>query len=300
MKNIFLVEPEDLIEQSNSTETNLSNEDLKSVIKLEERHEKDLVDKPSKWEDEESDIIKNNPNQKSCGNSIDEKFRNVQDIYEEEDEEEEEEEEAELRVIELYDYTKTHDENFKDNSNPKYILFKVDKLKSMSVSEGIFNHIPSPQSKVLVDFDKVDEYSTLECYPVDYDTIFGLRFLTFIKYNSNFFQCDERIMFEAFLIKFKAFGHKPFFWSKETIFKEVGIKKDRANKIIKRFEELGIISTEVKKSVIANRPQQITYFNIKADKIFDLIPQMFEGRDEIQIVERDLEKYLGPIYKKKQ
>lgn len=225
---------------------------------------------------------------------------NVKSEYINDSFEEEEEElyfEPDIKEIELYDFNKTYDENFATGSSKKYILFEVDKIRNMHVTDPYDNLFPTPQSKCLVNFDQVEEYSSLEFTAIDYDTLFGTRFTTFIKYNSDFFACDERVLFEGILIKFKAFGYKPFYWSKEVIFKETGIKKDRATKIIDRFVRLGIISTEVRKSKIGNRPQQITYYTPHSEKIIELTPEIFKGREEIQIVIKDLEKYLGPVFK---
>ncbi|GEM_PF-6642571 len=201
------------------------------------------------------------------------------------------------REVDLYDFSKSYDENFENGGNKKYILIEVDRMKSANIINPTDNFLPTPQSKCLIDFDKVEEYSSLEFGLIDYDTLFGTRFTTFIKYNSDFFTCDERILFEAILIKFKAFGYRPFYWSREVIFNEVGIKKDRATKIISRFVELGIISTEVRKSMVGNRPQQITYYTPNSDGIIELIPEIFKGRDDIQVIERDLNKYLLPSRK---
>lgn len=204
-------------------------------------------------------------------------------------------EEIELYDIELYDYEKTLDENFADGKSKKYMLIEVNSNGSMLFSKTI----PTPQSKIVVDMSKVNEYGTLETLIVDYDSIFGTRFTTFMKYDSDFFVCDERVVFEALLIKFKAFRYKPFFWSKNMILKEAGIKKDRATKIIKRFVELGIIkSAEIVKSKIDNRPQQITYYNLDSDKIVELLPQIFKGREEECDMEKQIHQYLYPATKK--
>lgn len=212
-----------------------------------------------------------------------------------EDEDYDLQESKNLQEIELYDYEKTQDENFEDGKSKKYMLIEVNSNGSMLFS----NTIPTPQSKIVVDMSKIDQYGTLETLIVDYDSIFGTRFITFMKYNSNFFVCDERVVFEALLIKFKAFGYKPFFWSKNMIFKEAGIKKDRATKIIKRFTELGIIkSAEIVKSKIDNRPQQITYYNLDSDKIVELLPQIFKGREDECDMENQIHQYLYPSTKK--
>lgn len=199
--------------------------------------------------------------------------------------------------IELYDNHKTFEENFEFGKNKKFVLIEINGSKKVSVASTL-SVIPTPQSKCIIDIEKVEDYSSLEFIPIDYDTIFGLRFLSFIKYNSDFFVCDERIMFEALLIKYKAFDFKSFFWSKEKIFEEVGIKKDRATKIIEKFIELGIITKQLIKTTIENRPMQINYYDLNPDKILELLPKIYQERDEINIYS-EIKKYLIPVLKKK-
>lgn len=193
-----------------------------------------------------------------------------------------------LQEIQLYDPTKTKEENFNDGSGQKYLLISVDRYGSLNIDANV----PDQFSKVVVDLNTVEEYGLPEFAVVDYDSIFGVRLTSFIKYQSDFFTCDERVFFEALLIKYKAFGHKPFFWSKEVIWKEIGVKKDRATKITKRFIELGILTQEVKKSVLDGRPQQITYYEPIASRIMELIPEMFGERDDDGFI-AELEKYLN-------
>jgi hypothetical protein len=199
--------------------------------------------------------------------------------------------------IELYDNYKTFDENFEFGKNKKYVLIEINGSKDVSVA-SIGSVIPTTQSKCIIDIEKVEDFSSLEFIPIDYDTLFGLRFLSFIKYNSNFFVCDERVMFEALLIKYKAFDFKPFFWSKEKIFEEVGIKKDRATKIIEKFIELEIITKQLIKTTIENRPMQINYYDLNPDKILELLPKIYVERDAINI-HTEIKKYLIPVLKKK-
>lgn len=196
--------------------------------------------------------------------------------------------------INLYDFEKSFDENFKNGEVKKYILLEVRGKDDFSIIKP--SNLPTPQSKIIIDVEAIEKHSNVEFALIDYDIIFGTRFITFMKYNSDFLACDERVFFEGLLIKYKGFGYKPFYWSKEVIFKETGIKKDRATKIISRFIDLGIISTEIKRSVVSNRPQQITYFSLNADKIFDLIPKLFKDRENIQIVEKNLKEYLFPFH----
>ncbi|MDY3521063.1 hypothetical protein JSO54_02130 [Riemerella anatipestifer] len=197
--------------------------------------------------------------------------------------------------ISLYDFEKSFDENFDNENVKKYILIEVRGKDNFSVINP--SNLPTPQSKIIIDIEAIEKHSSMEFALIDYDTIFGTRFTTFIKYDSDFLACDERVFFEGLLIKYKKFGYKPFYWSKEVIYKETGIKKDRASRIISRFVELGIISTEIKRSVVSNRPQQITYFDLNSDIIFDLIPKLFKDREDIFIVEKNLKEYLSPVYR---
>ncbi len=197
-----------------------------------------------------------------------------------------------FREIELYDNCKCFDKNFELGQNKKYILIEVNKDEHFTIVQPD-SILPTPQSKCIIDIKKVEEYSSLEFIPIDYDTFFGLRFLTFIKYDNNFFTCDERVMFEALLIKFKSFNFKSFFWSKEKMQEEVGIKKDRSTKIIDKFIKIGIISKEVRKSFINNRPMQINYYDLDAYKVIELAPKMFKERENVDL-ESKLREYLMP------
>jgi hypothetical protein len=195
--------------------------------------------------------------------------------------------------IELYDSCKGFDENFEKGKSKKYILIEITQDRKFIIGKPEFT-LPSPHSKCVIDMDKLEQQNSyLEYIPIDYDTFFGLRFLSYMGYNSDFFLCDERIMFEALLIKFKYFDFKPFYWSKEMMFKEIGIKKDRANKIIEKFINLGIVSKELVKTSIENRPMQITYYNLDAKKIIYLVPKIYKERENFDL-KSQLEKYLMP------
>lgn len=195
----------------------------------------------------------------------------------------------EKKEILLYDFGKTIEENFSNDQYEKYILLCVHK------TEGLYleRNLPNPSSKVVVDFDLFQEYGFTENHiPIDYDSHFGLRLLAFEEYNSSFMNCDERVFFEALLIKYRSFDFKPFYWSKTVIFQEIGIKKDRANKIVKRFKELGIISAQIKKTTISGNPRQITYYKINCLTVIKLIPKLFIDRfDEVNVW---LSDYLKP------
>ena len=199
--------------------------------------------------------------------------------------------------IELYDNQKTFDENFEKGKNKKYVLIEIDKSREFSIA-NMASVIPTPQSKCIIDIEKVEDYSSLEIIPVDYDSFFGLRLLSFQKYKSDFFLCDERVMFETFLIKYQRFDFKPFYWSFNKVFEEVGIKKDRATAIIEKFIKLGIASKKLVKTQIENRPMQINYYDLNTDRIIELIPEIYLERDSVNL-ETEIKKYLIPIIKKK-
>lgn len=194
--------------------------------------------------------------------------------------------------IDLYNPNKDFDENFNNGEDKKYILIEINKDERFTIKNPQ-SILPTPQCKCVIDIRKAEEHNALEFIPIDYESIFGLRFLSFIDYNSDYFLCDERVFFEALLIKYKSFNFKPYYWSKEKIFNEVGIKKDRATKIIEKFKSIGILSTTVKKSFVNNRPQQITYFNLDSEKIIELAPKIYKPKNSIN-PESDLREYLSP------
>lgn len=202
--------------------------------------------------------------------------------------------------IKLFDFDKSKEENLETGS--KFILFEVKKDGFIQVHNP--EEIISLQSKCVVNLSKFESFSELEFMPVAYNSFMGVEVTNFLKYDSNFFTCDERVMFITLLVKYKCFDFKPFFWSKKVIFEELGIKKDRATKILKRFEELGILSSEVVKSMIANRPQQITYYDLDTKKVIDLLPKIIKNyeKEECELI-HDIENYLKPaikpIYKSK-
>jgi hypothetical protein len=204
-----------------------------------------------------------------------------------------------IKEISLYDHTLTKEENF-TNSDDKFVLFKVTKDGEFGVSDKV-NVIPCPQTKCVINTSTLELAEEFNVMPVSYNSFMGVDVLNFMKYNSNFFTCDERVFFITLLVKFKCFDFKPFYWSKEKIFHEVGIKKDRANKIIKKFVELGFLSMELVKTKIDGRPMQINYFDIDGGKLIDLLPQILhsnEDEDGYVYTQPDIEKYLKPSINK--
>jgi len=196
-----------------------------------------------------------------------------------------------LEEIHLYNPSKPMAENFNDGNHSKYLLVKAKSNGDLCIE----NRIPDQFSKVVVNLNTIEEYSVPEMFIIDYDTIFGVRLTSFIKYDNKFFTCDERVFFETLLIKYKSFSFKPFYWSREKMWSELGIKKDRAGKIIDKLKKLEFISTQVKKRVINNRPQQVTYFDLNSTKIIESLPKIFSNKHDIDepIIISELKKYLN-------
>ncbi|MEG2309139.1 hypothetical protein [Chryseobacterium sp.] len=209
--------------------------------------------------------------------------------------------EESFKEIKLYNHNISLEENFEKSKNPKYVLIEVNQHGCMSVDDDIINTVLSPNDKIVANIDDFHRYTFEKCL-VDYDSIFGVRLLTFMKYDSNFMSCDERVFFEALIIKYKKSDFTTFYWSKERIFTELGIKKDRAEKIITRFKELGIISVEKKTRSFEGKPQQVNYFFLHPEKIIELLPKIFGEEDEEDFIfpgHRDIKKYLRPGLEKK-
>lgn len=199
-----------------------------------------------------------------------------------------------LKVLEIYDHEISLVENYERSKDLKYILIAVRRNGSLDVMSSNSDPILSPSDKFMVRMDQFEDYG-FDTWMVDYDTIFGTRFSTFIKYDSNFFSCDERVFFEALLIKYKKSDFKTFYWSKQRVFDEIGVKKDRTDAIIKKFTVLGILSVKKKTRQHNGRPEQVNYFYVKPSKIIELLPQIFLESAEFNfITHRDITTYLKP------
>jgi hypothetical protein len=219
-------------------------------------------------------------------------------FYDEELEELEELEDLEETIeVQLYDMSLDSEQNFQDDVKIKYLLLPIHK-------EGIengksFTPLLHAGGKIILNKDKALQNMDYigDTFVVDYNSMFGVRLLSFQKYNSTFFICDERVVFETLIIKFHYFDYKPFFLSYNEIFKELGIKKDRMLSISKKFQNLGFLKTKIITSLIENRPSQITYYFLDAAKIIELIPQIYIG-DNTREMYNDIKKYLEPALKK--
>lgn len=207
-------------------------------------------------------------------------------------------EEEEPIVLEVYNHDLTLEENFPPGKVSKYICIKVHKNGEMLVMDD--NYYESPLTGADKFILRADEYSQFDTYMVDYDTIFGTRFLRFMQYN-DVFDCQERVFFEALLIKFKKSDFKNFYWSKTKIKDELGIKPDKAESIIKRFKKMGFLKTALIKSMdeVKKRPQQVTYFTLDAKKVIEILPSLYKEDAEYNFpLHRDIIKYLTPALKK--
>lgn len=203
-----------------------------------------------------------------------------------------------LTKIELYNTEITFAENFKDGSNVKYIHVPIYK----EVKEGEdFTPLLNAGAKIIMNRKyEMSDYSEQFNYLVlDYDSIFGLRLLTFQKYNSATFKCDERIFFETLIIKYRRFGYKKFFWSFTTIKDELGISVDRAHSIINKFVKMGFLTSGIVTSKVNGRPSQITYFNINTSKILELVPKIYKKEFHDNMTE-GISEYLKEALKDEQ
>ena len=197
--------------------------------------------------------------------------------------------------IELYNQSLSYEENFEDGKRVKFLLLPL--FKNQKDNELNFTPILNAGATIIMNRKQLaGAYSENFHYIIaDYDSIFGLRLLSFQRY-TNFFACDERVLFETLLIKFKRFDYKAFFLSIPTIYKELGIKETRANTIIKRFIELNILTKEVRTSYTNNSPSQVSFYFINANKVIELLPTIYY-EFHLDNIQKDIETYLMPALK---
>lgn len=121
----------------------------------------------------------------------------------------------------------------------------------------------------------------------------AINVLKFQRYNFDFFNCEEVVFFEYIVVKGMAFKKKKeFFHSSETIRFETGIKKHSLNTIIKRFQNLGIISIEVK-----GMPK-VKHFTVHFPKIVELLPQIYQLTENGQlqaVFSKHLADFFAPL-----
>lgn len=201
--------------------------------------------------------------------------------------------------LELYDNELTFEENFEDGSDVKYIPLPI--YKNNTDENTDYTRLLYAGGKVIMNRKKImDDYSEGFNYiVVDYDSIHGLRLRSFQRFESTMFSCEERVFFETLLIKFKSFHYKAFFYSLSEIQREVGIKKDKAKSIVKKFVDMGFLKTDLRKSKVNGKPCQITYYEIDAKKVIELVPQIY-AESYHEFVTEQLTEYFKPILKAKE
>ena len=206
-------------------------------------------------------------------------------------------EELEALIKEGYDFVEIpvfnpeidFEENF--NTGPKYLVLPIDNNEF-----GYYQNrkLIAPGTKIIsgtIDFEAFI-YSEQLSIIVDYASMFGVRLNRFMLYNPNYFNCDERVFFESLVMKYRYFKFKPFYLSYKTIFNELGIKKDRAVSIRRKFENIGILKSEIVTSSINGKPSQITYYELNLDLILNLLLKIYKDEDDIYDCKNDVEKYL--------
>lgn len=84
---------------------------------------------------------------------------------------------------------------------------------------------------------------------------------------------NERIFFDWLTTK-QAMGFEflPFYYSKQRIEEETGIKKDALDKIVKRFEAMGFLSTEMRTNEIG----KYRYFFMDFAKVCNRLPEIVD------------------------
>lgn len=189
--------------------------------------------------------------------------------------------------ISLYDFEKDLDENLK--TGVKYLLLPI-RNNGLGEIENKFFLLPG--NKVISKFENLFTHDDRNMIVSDYLTMFGLRLNRFKNYNSDFFKCDERVLFESLIMKFEYFRFKPFYLSFKTIYRELGIRKDRAVTIINKFKKLDFLESEIVNNCINGQPTQITYYNLKTEVIIDLIPEIYLEEETSYEIKHDIIKYL--------
>lgn len=181
------------------------------------------------------------------------------------------------------------EENFATGRN--YILLKItDTQLLVEDPKKIF----TPDTKYTTKTDHLFEFgNNLEVIFMDTreTSPHAVYMNKFRIYNPTYFSCDERVFFEALLVKHKRFGGK-FTWSLPQTQKELGIKRTRRETIIQKFTTLGIIKTEgipMPDELI----KEITCFTVDIPKIIELIPKIYcKDADFVGIEDSLREMYL--------
>lgn len=110
------------------------------------------------------------------------------------------------------------------------------------------------------------------------------------RYNFNYFNCEEVVLFEYLVVKGMSFKTRDeFFHSTSTITNETGIKKHSLNTIIEKFKKLGIIE------VVVKGMPRVKYFKVIYPKIIELLPNIYHSAENGKL-SADFRKILTDFF----
>lgn len=189
----------------------------------------------------------------------------------------------------LYDPAQSKEANFGAKRN--YLLLKIteDDLQVEDPSR-IFRRDTKYVTKVgdIFEHDTVLDVMFIDTHE---NSAHAVYLKNFRKYKPTFFGCEERVFFEALLVKHKSFGGE-FSWSIQQCEKELGIKRSARETIIKRLIQLGIIETGTI-PIPGEQMKSITQFKVNIQRVIELIPEIFD--DQLTNL-LDIERYIHMNY----
>lgn len=189
----------------------------------------------------------------------------------------------------LYDLNKEVVENLTDGKD-KYLILKIsEKDDSIELVPDEFARLLTKPKRLLE-----ENVTFLRRIFVDYDTLFGVRYNQLKNYNNKVFNLQERVLFEALVIKFQRNGFKPFEWPKKKIEYELGIGRRSCNTVLTRFTKAGIIKkmrSIERFSKKRGSPIKTTVFDIDTERIIELLPEIYSNFSR-EKMEKDILKYL--------
>ncbi|MGB2366245.1 MAG: hypothetical protein ACPH5Z_07990 [Flavobacteriaceae bacterium] len=100
----------------------------------------------------------------------------------------------------------------------------------------------------------------------------AINILKFQYYNSNYFNCQEVVLFETLIVLGGASfaGKKEFFHSTQTLADKTMIKRHTVDRILKKFKTEGIIDYKIK-----GMPQ-VKYLRVLWDNVLELLPEIYQ------------------------
>jgi len=110
------------------------------------------------------------------------------------------------------------------------------------------------------------------------DSLFSVTILNLKKYKPEI-DLEERILFEAFILKMLTFNGK-FFLTIKMIGQEFGIKRKRAENIINKFIEHGLVIKQTCRIQNDGNPRQKNYYTVIPEKIIETSKLMFIDNKE--------------------